>query len=133
MPGRLVNLERDFFSVDKDLLSSGEKEYGSQTCCLIPHALNLILSERNFARGKYPLGVTKQPKDLKCPYVAQLSIGGVVTRLGYYSTPEQAHLVWRASKARYLRDAVAKYNVSGYCDARVAEKLLIHAGILEGE
>lgn len=90
------------WQLDKDLLFPGNKVYGPETCLFVPQWINSLVTNHNAARGKYPIGVTFNKVVKK--YQAQLRIDGVQCALGYYGTPEEAHMVWLNSKLDYVRN-----------------------------
>lgn len=84
--------------LDKDLLVSGNKMYGPDTCVFVSGDVNKFMTDSLRARGDLPIGVTWHKGNRK--YNAQCNN---LSRsdgkcLGYYDTPEQAHLVYKARK-----------------------------------
>ncbi len=62
------------WELDKDLLIKGNKVYSAQTCCFIPHEINILLSNNKANRGKLPVGVIWHKK--KGKFVAQCTTKG---------------------------------------------------------
>ena len=82
--------------LDKDLLVKGNKVYSPETCVFVSSNINSFLTDSKAIRGSCPLGVTlrygKYYARINNPFTKE-SEG-----LGYYSTPELAHEVWRKRK-----------------------------------
>lgn len=51
-----VWLENNYM-LDKDIIIKGNKIYSPDRCCLVPHYINSLITNRKAARGKYPIGV----------------------------------------------------------------------------
>ena len=103
-------------NLDKDFLVKDNKVYSSDTCVFIPQGVNNFITDRERARGSLPLGVCMS----KGRYVAQISNPFIhkLKNLGYYSTSEEAHLVWKTKKHEYackLAETVS--------DKRIADRL----------
>ena len=84
--------------LDKDIVVPGNKLYSPETCAFVLPTTNTFVVARDACRGDYPIGV-----DLYKPtgkYRAQCGnpFTGKVEHLGYFSTPEEAHEVWRKRK-----------------------------------
>tara|TARA_R110000851_G_C12735284_1_gene530225 strand:- start:113 stop:523 length:411 start_codon:yes stop_codon:yes gene_type:complete len=88
--------------LDKDLLIEGNKMYGPETCVFVCRELNSLLNERNAARGDLPLGVVKHKKK----YMSQVNKNGKINYLGTFTSPEEAHQVWRNAKAQVILDSL---------------------------
>ena len=88
--------------LDKDLLSEGVRIYSEDTCVFLGRNVNNFLIERGFDRGDCPIGVSRMNRaGLKKPYQSCISIRGDRVRLGYYTTPEEAHNAWQVAKYNY--------------------------------
>ena len=88
--------------LDKDILSQGVKIYSPDTCCFVSRDLNNFFVDRAFDRGSCAIGVSHLSlRNLKRPYKADISIRGKRERLGYYTTPEEAHKQWQIAKHAY--------------------------------
>jgi hypothetical protein len=84
------------YQIDKDILFTGNKVYGEDTCVLVPAALNSFLTSSAAARGQFAQGVHYRRASRK--FVAQLTISGKVTRLGLFNTESEAYSAYRAAK-----------------------------------
>ena len=95
--------------LDKDLLVRDNKLYGPDTCLFLPQEVNKFLTLRTLHRGDFPLGVRKYSKAGK--YAGQASFGdGKRYRLGYFSTPEEAHRAWQEAKIKRCNQLIEKYS-----------------------
>lgn len=95
--------------LDKDLLLQGNKIYGPDSCIFISLELNTLLIDSAKLRGKYPLGVSYHVR-VKT-YAASISFKKKPTHLGYFSTPQEAHIAWQEKKKNIIFDcAVSQEN-----------------------
>lgn len=94
--------------LDKDLLSTGSKEYNPDNCVFISPALNSFLTFCNAKRGEWPVGVSFRQEERTTyskPFVACISMQGRGNKtLGYRSTPLEAHMLWVAAKIENLQE-----------------------------
>lgn len=58
------------WNLDKDILVKRNKIYSPETCCLVPHNVNVLFVKQEPRRGKYPIGVQKIPSGM---YLASCS------------------------------------------------------------
>lgn len=110
--------------LDKDLLVSGNKVYGPDTCVFLTPALNSFLSVKNVKQNDLPVGVHLYKNGR---YVSQCCSGNKEDRfLGYFDTPEEAHDAWKKQKA--LR---AKQLIDDEIDSRVVEAVTLRFNLGE--
>lgn len=89
--------------LDKDLLVTGNKEYGPNTCIYIPRYINAIHLSRDSVRGDYPVGVTFHQETGK--FRAKISkSSGCSGHLGLYMNPIDAHKAWYEKKMSQVMD-----------------------------
>lgn len=93
------------FSLDKDLIYKGNKEYNENNCVFIPLEINSVLTKRQSDRGLLPIGVTKNGKN----YRAQCSYNGVKKYIGLFDTPELAFNAYKAFKEAHIKELAEKY------------------------
>ena len=114
-------------SLDKDIIVPRSKLYSPETCAFVLKATNLFVTASDASRGDYPLGVNLCKPTGK--YRAQCQ--NLFTRkqeyLGYFSTPEEAHEVWRKRK-----HALAQLVAATESDLRVVEALKKRYSFEEG-
>ena len=108
------------FHLDKDILFKGNKLYSEDTCCFIPHDINVQLTVAKCKRGNLPLGVSLRKGGNK--YRAQIKSEGVVKDIGIFDTPEEAFYAYKKAKETYLKDLATKWKDK--IDHRVYEALM---------
>lgn len=108
-----------FWQLDKDLLVIGNREYSPETCCFVPHRINMILNTSKALRGQWPIGVRKFRNSFTSNYKD--------VYLGSFKTPEQAHQAWQVAVVENLR-AVAQDEQLG---ETIQNALLKRASIVE--
>jgi len=115
--------------LDKDILLPGNKLYSPTTCVFVTQKVNKFLIDRKAARGLLPLGVYHAKRkdmvnELTKPYMSQLNNGQGKTRyLGMFSTPEEAHQAWLASKLELAKSLASEILDEGG-DPRIAQALI---------
>ena len=92
-----IESQADGWQVDKDLLSDA-CVYSPETCLFVPAWLNTFTIDRGAVRGKYKIGVTFHKGAGKFRALCSNPITKKREHLGYFNTPEAAHLAWRARK-----------------------------------
>lgn len=90
--------------LDKDLLVSGNKVYGPETCMFIPHEVNVLIAVKQ--SGPYPLGVTVDRRDKKLSYRARIS----GRDLGYFHHPAIAGKAYNIALGNVLEDEAKKHS-----------------------
>lgn len=110
--------------LDKDIIVPGNKVYSPATCAFVPREINMLLTDRAAARGKWPIGVRWHRQAEK--FQARVTENSRQRFLGHFTTPEAAHLAWRKEKVRIVRAAARE------CDnPRVSAGLLRHSYRIE--
>lgn len=95
------------YHLDKDLLFKGNKEYGPETCVLLPREINNFSIRRESKRGSLPIGVNFVSKGR---YVAQGSFGEYSKKsLGYYPSVEEAFERYKEVKESYAKHLATVY------------------------
>ena len=89
---------REGFSLDKDLLIPGNREYGPDACIYVPRWLNSFLNGRSASRGEFPIGVYICKKTGKYLSECGNPITGQKHHLGSFTSPEEAHEAWLTFK-----------------------------------
>ena len=91
--------------VDKDLFGNGSNMYSPDTCCLVPHNVNILFTKDDAKRGLLPIGVCKLQKwfmaQCRNPFTNKYEY------LGTYDTPEKAFRVYKKYKENIIKQ-VAK-------------------------
>ena len=104
--------------LDKDIIVPGSKLYSPDTCAFVLNATNLFVTARDASRGEYPIGVHLYKHTGKYQALCQNIFTGKNEHLGYFSTPEEAHEVWRKRKHELAQLVAATES-----DPRVVEAL----------
>jgi len=104
--------------LDKDIIVPGSKLYSPDTCAFVLNATNSFVIASDASRGDYPIGVCLYKRTGK--YQAQCGnpSTGKQEYLGLFSTPEEAHEVWRKRKHE-----LAQLVADTESDIRVVEAL----------
>lgn len=89
---------REGFSLDKDLLAPGNREYSTDSCIYVPQWLNTFTVDNRASRGEFPIGVSIHNKTGKYQSHCSNPITGKRHNLGYFNTPEAAHEAWLKCK-----------------------------------
>jgi len=110
------------WELDKDILQKGSKLYSKDTCCFVPHEVNLLLIKSDKSRGEYHVGVYFDKHAGK--FKAQLAINGKRKHLGLFNTAEQAFFAYKAAKEAYIKVVAHKWK--HLLDERVFQALLAY-------
>lgn len=87
----------DGWQLDKDILSDS-REYSPETSLFVPRWLNSFITDSGAARGAYPIGVYFDRGRGKFEAQCSNPMSKKTEHLGYFSTPEEAHLAWLTRK-----------------------------------
>ena len=104
--------------LDKDIISPGSKLYSPDTCAFVLPATNLFVTASDASRGDYPIGVCLFKPTGKYKAQCNNPFTGKQEHLGLFSTPEEAHEVWRKRK-----HDLAQLVAATESDPRVVEAL----------
>lgn len=114
--GALIN-DR-LIHLDKDILKEGNKVYGPDFCCLVPHYVNSAIVGVNKPALNYRPHHTP-----KKPYGVLISIDNHLKWLGSYETEIEAVNAWRQAKAAQILDIKTRYMREPCIDWRVVSAL----------
>lgn len=89
------------YCLDKDILIKGNKIYSANTCCLVPHEINCLLTDSGKSRGDYPQGVSFEKTSNK--FQANIRINGRQKKLGRFDCPHKAHEAYVAEKEAHVK------------------------------
>lgn len=92
--------------LDKDLLVPGNRQYGPETCCVIPHTINVLFTDHAFGRGNYPLGVSSQNGRR---FQTVMTTSGKYTFVGSYETIAEAQLAYWKRKFKAIQKTTIQY------------------------
>lgn len=93
------------YVLDKDVLIKGNKIYSPNTCSYIPSFINAILLNSRSARGKYPIGVTKN----RDGFEARLCKRGELHYIGFYKNEEDAFSAYKQAREEYIKEVAQEY------------------------
>ena len=97
------------FSMDKDLITKGNKIYSEDSCLFVPYDINGCLTKADDVRGDYPIGVHFSVRNKINPYKAEISIRKKKISLGYYDCPIKAFNAYKIAKERHIKDLAERY------------------------
>lgn len=107
-----------YYSVDKDLLISGNKVYSPETCCLLPNEINCLI-KGNFRKGSsLPKGVFANKRG---NFYSTINLFGKRVYLGAYVTAEEAFVAYKKARESHLR--VLSHLYVGLVDDKVIKAL----------
>jgi len=86
--------------LDKDIIRPGNKIYSPENCAFVSAAVNKFVTDSGKTRGAWPIGVYYRPDRHK--FRAMVWRAGQKRHLGYFDTPEEAHLTWAKAKREQL-------------------------------
>ena len=95
------------WELDKDILQKGNKLYSKETCCFVPHEINMLLTKSDKARGECPVGVNFDKATGK--FRAQIRINGKSKFLGRFATPEEAFQAYKTAKEAQIKVVAQKW------------------------
>lgn len=96
-----IGFRNDGWDLEKDILVQGNKVYGPDTCCFVPHCINGVLTHIQSNQGVYPSGVSFDiTRNL---YQAKIKIDGRTKSLGRFNTPEDAETAYKNAKYEQIR------------------------------
>lgn len=115
----LENNWNESLRLDKDILFPGNKEYGPDTCALVPHYVNASIVLPDSSDSFLPYGVTYQsvykddPRPAIKRYQVRCCTGGPDSfrrHLGSFSCSMEAHKVWQLAKIESLDNTLSHYS-----------------------
>lgn len=107
------------YQVDKDILYRGNRIYSPSTCCLVPHAINSLLNNKESSRGALPQGVCLLPSGR---FRAQISMNNKRFHIGAFDTAQEAYQAYVIAKEAYVKEVANEWR--GRIDERVYEALM---------
>ena len=95
------------YQLDKDLLVPKNRVYSSDTCCLLPAEINIMIVEKRSNQGLYPQGVYFEKSTNK--YKAQARVDGSYKHLGRFDCPDEAHQAYKIAKELYVKEKALEW------------------------
>ena len=113
--------EQDFEGkqLDKDLLSSGNKVYSSETCVFVTSMVNTFTTDSGASRGECLIGVYLNKRDGKFRSMCCNPFTKKQEHLGYFTCELEAHQEWLKRKL-----GLAHLLAAEQTDERVAKALV---------
>lgn len=90
--------------LDKDLLISGNKIYGPETCCFLPPKINLLFSKKSYSNN-LPRGVFEE----RGRFISQCCMNSKQKYLGTFDTPEEAFQSYKIVKENYIKSVADEF------------------------
>ena len=101
-----IPVKYEDFHLDKDLLVTGNKIYGPETCCFVPPEVNHLFTELSRKKKTLPIGVSSEGSR---NYSASISIDGKYQYLGSFKTIEEARETYILTKEKSIKRVASKY------------------------
>ena len=98
-------IEDEVISLDKDILSKGNKIYSPETCVFVPQNINTLFTKCDKSRGNDPIGTSKRPFGNYQVYCNN----GYGDYLGVYSTKEEAFKIYKHHKEKIIKEVIDSY------------------------
>ena len=108
------------YSLDKDILFKGNKEYSPRTCCFVPVEINSLLTNSKKKRGTLPIGVSIHYKK----YQAHIHKHDKLEFLGTFDSVGEAFNAYKYAKEQYIKELAEKYFQEGKINERVYDALM---------
>jgi hypothetical protein len=87
----------------------------------VPPRINAILINRTNDRGNYPIGVCKKGEH----FTGSVCVGnGKLIYIGWYDTPQEAFLAYKAMKEKLIKEVAQEYYNKGEITERVYDALM---------
>lgn len=116
----VIQVHKQGWHLDKDLLVKGSREYSPNTCIFLPADVNTFMTKRLSCRGEAPIGVTVHPRDGSIN--VQYTKDGQHMYLGTYASHEEAFGIYKEAKTLHARELADRYK--GVIDSRAYEALM---------
>ena len=88
--------------LDKDIICNDCKIYSPDTCCFVPHEINMQFTERT---RRYLTGISKAGKS----FAVQISINGKKIFLGHFKTIKEASFAYQKARKECIKTLAEKY------------------------
>lgn len=94
------------YQLDKDILVTGNKVYGPDTCRFVPSKINRLFTHNKRNKGIYPTGVSL---DASGKFRAQIGTANRVKYIGVYPTVEEASVAYETAKRAEIHSMAKQY------------------------
>lgn len=92
--------------LDKDILVKGNKTYSPELCVFVSKEINNILTNNEFRRGIYPLGVFFCNQKNK--FLSKCNVKGKPKHIGFFDNPTEASNAYKKFKSELILDIALK-------------------------
>ena len=111
------------YSIDKDLLSPGNRIYSPQTCCFLPPEINTRLISHSIRKTEQPIGVTVDTK--QGGYQVIVKQHGKSRRIGNrYDDIDSAFKAYCSAKKEYIKEIAEDFYKKGKIERKIYDALL---------
>ena len=90
------------YELDKDILIKGNKIYSPETCCLVPHSINMLITNSGSKSGGYPQGISLHKGTGK--FRVRLGVYGKIKYIGLFNSEALALSAYKKAKESHIRD-----------------------------
>lgn len=110
------------WALDKDILVKGNKVYSPETCCLVPHNVNMLFMKQDDRRSRLCIGVYKD----KDKYVARCNnpFTNKCEHLGTYFTKEQTFIIYKKYKENIIKQVAQNEYYKGNITKKCYESMM---------
>ena len=115
-------LTEDRWHLDKDILIKGNKLYSPDTCCLVPHNVNILFTKDDAKRGAFPIGVCKFQKWFMAQCLNPFT--NKYEYLGTYDTPEKAFRAYKKYKENIIKQVAQIEYKAGNITSKCYEAMM---------
>ncbi|EGT3596298.1 hypothetical protein [Serratia marcescens] len=113
------------WSIDKDWIVAGNKQYHPDKCCWVPQKINTLMNDRS--TNGLPKGVSIQQQKYKDAvykyYQARCSVVGV-QKYKNFKTAIDAHRAWQLWKIQEINNVLREFAFDQRLDGRVIQRLI---------
>lgn len=107
----------DGFHLDKDIICPTCRIYSPETCVFVPRDINSLFTSARISKRNLPVGIYH----LRGRYQVSTPNHGRTTYIGFYKTVEEAMVVYKITKEKYMREVSEIWK--GRVDERVYQAL----------
>jgi hypothetical protein len=116
---------REGYTIDKDILIKGNREYHPEKCCFVPNEINTLFMKNIRARNGCGIGVGYRPNKCKSkPYYVHFSVFRKTMHVGSFATKEEAFEAYKKAKELVIKKTAFKYFSEGKIERKVYEAML---------
>ncbi|ANS42649.1 hypothetical protein [Serratia inhibens] len=122
-----LDTQIDGWSIDKDWLVAGNKEYSPNNCVWIPNKINTLMNDGRKKNNGLPMGVSIQRQKKKCGvynyYQTKCNVNNV-QKCTTFNAPEEAHRQWQLWKTEEINNVICEFESDSCLDSRIVDRLI---------